>query len=712
MNQEAKTESYLEKIRNIGIAAHIDAGKTTTTERILFYSGKIHRMGEVDEGSATMDWMEQEKERGITITAAATTVFWSKEPPGVTQSVQQAERGEPYRINIVDTPGHVDFTMEVERSLKVLDGAIVIFCGVGGVEPQSETVWHQADKYHVPRIAFINKLDRVGSDFFRVVRMMEEKFTQKSVPIQLPLGSEDEFKGVIDLIDEKGYVWIDETLGAEFKQIEIPIEMKSLVKEYRDKLIESISDYDEELLKKYLAGETITEIDIKRALRKGTLAVKLVPVLCGSAFKNKGIQKLLDAVIDFLPSPLEVHPAIGIHPKHKTEEKRVADPKQPFAGLIFKITNDPHRGLLSFLRVYSGKVNQGDTVIVVPSMNKVRIQKLLLLHANRKEEVKTLSAGEIGAITGLKDIKTGYTLANIAHPIAFEPIEFPEPVVFIAVEPKSKADEPKLNESLQILAIEDPSFKVKFDSETGEIIISGMGELHLEILIDRLKREFGVSCRVGRPQVAYRETITAEATAEGRFVRQSGGKGHFGVVELKLQPIAKGIEIYNEIKEGTIPKEFIPSIKQGIEENLEAGILSGYTIIDIRVHIIDGAFHEVDSSEMDFRVAASIAFREAFMKASPALMQPIMDLEVVTPDDYMGSVIADINARNGKVTHLEAVKGHRIIKALVPLAATFGYTTALRSLTQGRATSSMQFSHYEKLSEEERTKTFPSIPTV
>jgi elongation factor G len=700
MNQEPKTESYLEKIRNIGIAAHIDAGKTTTTERILYYSGKIHRMGEVDEGSATMDWMEQEKERGITITAAATTVYWSKEPPA-----------EPYRINIVDTPGHVDFTIEVERSLKVLDGAIVVFCGVGGVEPQSETVWHQADKYHVPRIAFVNKLDRVGSDFFRVVRMMEEKFTQKPVPIQLPLGSEDDFKGVVDLINEKGYIWNDETLGAEFKQIEIPNEMKNLVKEYRDKLIESISDYDEELLKKYLAGETITETDIKRALRKGTLAIKLVPVLCGTALKNKGIQKLLDAVIDYLPSPLEARPAAGIHPKHKSEEKRPADPKLPLSGLIFKIATDPHRGLLSYVRIYSGKVRQGDTVLIVPLMEKVRIQKILLLHSNRKEEIEMLLAGEIGAITGLKEVKTGYTISSIAHPIAFEPMEFPEPVVFIAVEPKSKADEPKLAQSLDLLAIEDPTFKVKTDPETNQVIISGMGELHLDILIDRLKREFGVSCRVSKPQVSYRETITTEATAEGRFVRQTGGRGHYGVVMLKLKPIAKGNEIINEIKEGTIPKEFTPSIRQGIEENFESGVLAGYRIINLRVHIMDGSFHEVDSSEIDFKVAASIAFRDAFTKAAPALMEPIMDLEVVTPDDYLGSVIADINARNGKVTHLEAVKGHHIIKALVPLAATFGYTTALRSLTQGRASSSMQFSHYKKLSEEERAKIFPSIPS-
>uniref|UniRef100_A0A7C6EDR4 Elongation factor G n=1 Tax=candidate division WOR-3 bacterium TaxID=2052148 RepID=A0A7C6EDR4_UNCW3 len=699
MKQEFKAEPYLEKIRNIGIAAHIDAGKTTTTERILFYTGKIHRMGEVDEGSATMDWMEQEKERGITITAAATTVYWSK------------GTGEPYRINIVDTPGHVDFTIEVERSLKVLDGAIIVFCGVGGVEPQSETVWRQADKYQVPRIAFVNKLDRVGSDFLRVVQMMEDKFTSKPVPIQLPLGSEDEFRGVIDLIEEQGYIWLDETEGREFRPIPIPNELKGLVKEYRERMIEAVCDFDEELLRKYLAGEPILPEDIRRGLRKGTLAIKLVPVLCGSALKNKGIQKLLDAVIDYLPSPVEVKPATGIHPKTKSLEERRADPKSPFSALIFKIANDPHRGLLSYIRVYSGKVRQGDTVLVVPTMDKVRIQKLLLLHANRKDEIEMLQAGEIGAVVGIKDVKTGYTLANLAHPIAFEPMEFPEPVVFIAVEPKSKGDEPKLFQSLAILSIEDPTFKVKTDPETSQTIISGMGELHLDILIDRLKREFGVPCRVGKPQVSYRETITKEGVAEGRFIRQTGGKGHYAVVTLKLQPIAKGVEIYNEIKEGTIPKEFIPAIRQGIEENIDAGVLAGYPIINIRVHIVDGAFHEVDSSEMDFRIASSIAFRDAFIKANPVLMQPIMDLEVVTPEDYLGSVIADINARNGKVTHLESVKGHRIIKALVPLAATFGYTTTLRSLTQGRATSSMQFSHYEKLSEEEKAKIFPTIPT-
>ncbi len=699
MPEKPKAEKYLEKIRNIGIAAHIDAGKTTTTERILFYTGKIHRMGEVDEGSATMDWMEQEKERGITITAAATTVYWSR----------GAE--EPYRINIVDTPGHVDFTIEVERSLKVLDGAIVVFCGVGGVEPQSETVWHQADKYQVPRLAFVNKLDRVGSDFFRAVRMMEEKFLQKPVPIQIPLGSEDDFRGIIDLIEEKGYIWIDETLGVEFRPVPIPEELKTLANEYREKLIEAAADFDEELLNKYLTGDIILAEDIRRGLRKGTLAMKLVPVLCGSALKNKGIQKLLDAVIDYLPAPTEVRPAIGFHPKNKSEEKRYADPKGPFSALIFKIANDPHRGLLSYIRVYSGKIRQGDTVLVVPLMEKVRIQKLLLLHANRKEEIELLSAGEIGAVTGLKEVKTGYTLSSITNPIAFEPMEFPEPVVYIAVEPKTKADESKFFQSLDILAIEDPTFKIKIDPETNQTIISGMGELHLDILIDRLKREFGIPCRVGKPQVSYRETITNEAVAEGRFIRQTGGKGHFAIVTLKLQPIAKGVEVYNEIDEGVIPKEFIPAIQQGIEENINAGVLAGYPIINIRVHILNGEFHEVDSSEMDFRIAASIAFRDAFMKAEPTLMEPIMDLEVVTPEEYLGAVIADINARRGKVLRLETVKGHRIIYGQVPLAMTFGYATALRSLTQGRASSSLQFSHYEKLPEEEKVKIFPSLPT-
>jgi len=686
---------YLAKIRNIGIAAHIDAGKTTTTERILYYTGKIYRIGEVDEGSTTMDWMVQERERGITITAAATTTFW---------------RG--YRINIIDTPGHVDFTMEVERSLKVLDGVVVVFCGVGGVEPQSETVWHQADKYNVPRIAFVNKMDRVGADYFRVIKMMQEKFTITPLPIQLPLGNEDEFKGVIDIIDDKAYIWKEETLGAEFEQIAIPDKDKKLVKEYHDKMIDTLSHYDEKLLEKYLANEPITRDDIIRAIHYATVHLKVVPVLCGTAFKNKGIQKLLDAIVDFLPAPTEIPPIKGINPKTNQEETRAADPRQPFSALVFKIANDPHQGFLSYVRVYSGKVEKGSTVLVVPSMEKVRIMKLLLMHANQKEEVDKLQAGEIGVVVGLKEVKTGNTLTNLIHPIAFEPMEFPDPVVFLAVEPKTKADESKLSNALRALSIEDPTFRVRQNQETGETIISGMGELHLDIIVDRLKREFNIECHIGKPQVSYRETITKEMISEGRFIRQSGGRGQYGVVTLKLQPTQSGINIVNEIKEGRVPKEFFPSIEQGIKESIETGVLAGYPIINIAVEILDGSYHEVDSSELAFKIAATMAFRDAFLKASPSFLEPIMDLEVVTPDAYVGNIIADLSARRGRIVNLETAKGHKIIHGLVPLAETFGYASAIRSLTQGRVSHSMQFSHYEIIPDELKPKLFPYLDNI
>jgi len=686
---------YLEKIRNIGIAAHIDAGKTTTTERILYYTGKIHRIGEVDEGSTTMDWMAQERERGITITAAATTCYW-----------------RDFRINIIDTPGHVDFTMEVERSLKVLDGVVVIFCGVGGVEPQSETVWHQADKYHVPRIAFVNKLDRTGSDFYRVLKMMQEKFILVPLPIQLPIGTEDEFKGVVDLIEEKSYIWRDETLGAEYDVLDVPEIARKQVKEYREKMIDTLSHYDEKILEKYFTGKTITKEDLIRAIRKATLSFKIVPVLCGSAFKNKGVQKLLDAIVDFLPSPPEVPAIKGTNPKTNQEETRTTDPKSPFAALIFKIANDPHQGFLSYIRVYSGKVEKGSTVLVVPTMEKVRASKLLLMHANQKEEVEKLSAGEIGVVIGLKNVKTGFTLTNFLHPIAFEPMEFPEPVVFLAVEPKTKADEAKLNNALNALQIEDPTFKVRTNQETGEMIISGMGELHLDIIVDRLKREYGVESHIGKPQVSYRETITKEMTAEGRFIRQSGGHGQYGVVTLKIQPATSGIYIVNNIKEGRIPKEFYPGIEQGIKESIETGVLAGYPITNIEVEIIDGSYHEVDSSELAFKIAASIAFRDAFAKAEPTFLEPIMDLEVVTPDAYVGNIIADLNARRGRVANLESIKGHKIIHGLVPLVETFGYASAIRSLTQGRVSHSMQFAHYKRVPEELKSKLFPYLTQI
>lgn len=686
---------YLSKIRNIGIAAHIDAGKTTTTERILYYTGRIHRIGEVDEGSTTMDWMQQERERGITITAAATTCFW---------------RG--FRINIIDTPGHVDFTMEVERSLKVLDGAVVVFCGVGGVEPQSETVWHQADRYHVPRIAFVNKLDRVGADFYRVLKMMQEKFSLIPLPIQLPIGTEDEFAGVVDLLEMKGLIWKDESMGAEYETVDIPVNLKKRAAEYRDKMLDTLGHYDEKLLEKYYHSETITSSDIIHAIRKTTLALQIVPVLCGSSFKNKGVQKLLDAVVDFLPSPAEVPPIKGTNPKTNQTETRTTDAKSPFSALIFKIANDPHQGFLSYIRVYSGKVEKGSTVLVVPTMEKVRVMKLLVMHANQKEEVEKLTAGEIGVMVGVKNVKTGYTLTNMLHPIAFEPMQFPDPVVFLSVEPKTKADETKLSSALNALQIEDPTFKVRTNQETGEMIISGMGELHLDIIVDRLKREYGVTANVGKPQVSYRETATIEATAEGRFIRQSGGRGQFGVVKLKLQPIESGVYIINSIKEGRIPKEFYPSIEQGIQESIDAGQLAGYPIANIQVEVIDGAFHEVDSSELSFRVAATIAFREAFLKAEPTFLEPIMDLEVVTPDAYVGNIIADLSARRGRVVNMESVKGHKIIHGFVPLVDTFGYATALRSLTQGRVSHSMQFAKYEKIPDEIKTKLFPHLTNL
>ncbi|MEO0074635.1 MAG: elongation factor G [candidate division WOR-3 bacterium] len=683
---------YLAKIRNIGIAAHIDAGKTTTTERILYYTGRIHRIGEVDEGSTQMDWMQQERERGITITAAATTCFWRN-----------------HRINIIDTPGHVDFTMEVERSLKVLDGAVVIFCGVGGVEPQSETVWHQADKYHVPRIAYINKLDRIGADFFRVVKMMQEKFSLIPLPIQIPIGVEDEFIGVVDLIAMQGIVWKDETLGAEYNIIDIPAALQKTAKEYREKMIDILSHFNEQILEKYYHNIELTQQDIIQAIRNATLSFKVVPVLCGSSFRNKGVQKLLDAIVDFLPSPAEIPPIKGINPKTNQVETRSTDIKSPFSALIFKIANDPHQGFLSYIRVYSGKIEKGNMVLVVPTMEKVRVMKILLMHANQKEEVEKLSAGEIGVVVGLKNIKTGYTLCNFLHPIAFEPMEFPEPVVFMSVEPKTKADEPKLTAALNALQVEDPTFKVRTNPETGEMIIAGMGELHLDIIIDRLQREFGVSANVGKPQVSYRETATIEATAEGRFIRQTGGHGQFGVVVLKIQPVESGVYVVNNIKEGRIPKDFYPAIEQGIRESIESGQLAGYPITNITVEVIDGAYHEVDSSELSFRIAASIAFREAFLKSEPTFLEPIMDIEIVAPDMYVGSVIADLVSRRGRVINMETVKGHKIIHGLVPLAETFGYATTLRSLTQGRVSHSMQFAKYEKIPEELKSKLFPYL---
>jgi elongation factor G len=680
----------LTQIRNIGIAAHIDAGKTTTTERILYYSGRIHRMGDIDEGNTQMDWMAQERERGITITAAATTVSWLE-----------------HRINIIDTPGHVDFTVEVERSLKVLDGAVIVLCCVGGVEPQTETVWRQADRYHVPRIAFINKLDRTGSDFYRVLKMMAEKFEQIPVAVQLPVGAEDEFKGVIDLVTEKAFVWHTDDLGATFEEVPIPEERLPEVADYRHRMIDVLTTFDEQLLEKYLAGSPIGEGDLKRALRKGTIALRIVPVFCGSAFKNKGIQKLLDGIVHYLPSPLDVPPARGANPKTGKEETRPSDAKAPFSALIFKLASDPQRGMLAYIRVYSGQVEQGEVVMCVPEMKRVRIPKLAIMHANRQQEVESLSAGEIGVVIGLKEPRTGQTLADLAHPIAFEAIKYPEPVVFLAIEPKTKADENRLHASLATLALEDPTFKVRTDDETGQLILSGMGELHLEILIDRLARDYRVAVHSGKPQVSYRETVTEAATAEGRFIRQSGGKGHYAVVKLMLEPSPEGNLVVDELKPGTLPREYAAAVKHAIEDSFESGVLAGYAVVNVKARILDGAWHEQDSSEVDFKVAAHTAFREAFMAADPTFLEPIMELEVVTPDPYLGNVLGDITARDGKVLHLEAVKGHQIIKAELPLVKTFGYATTLRSLSQGRASNSMQFSHFSAVDQPTRERLYP-----
>ncbi|MCX7732126.1 MAG: elongation factor G [candidate division WOR-3 bacterium] len=684
----------LKRIRNIGIAAHIDAGKTTTTERILYYTGRIHRMGEIDEGTTQMDWMIQERERGITITAAATSVNWLD-----------------HRINIIDTPGHVDFTIEVERSLKVLDGAVIILCGVGGVEPQTETVWRQADRYRVPRIAFINKLDRIGADFYRVVKMMREKFEQIPLPVQLPIGIEDQFTGVIDLITQEACVWQSDDLGATYKTFPVPQERIAEMEEYRHQLLDILTTFDETLLDKYLRSEEITPQDIKTAIRKGTLEMKIVPVFCGAAFRNKGIQKLLDGIVDYLPSPLDIPPAKGINPKTNKEEIRPADPSAPFSALVFKLSFDPQRGMLSYIRVYSGRVETGDVVMTIPEMKRVRILRLAVMHANRVEEVNSLAAGEIGAVIGLKESRTGQTLADLAHPIAFEPIKPPEPVVFLAIEPKTRADEDRLHAALETMSLEDPTFKVKTDEETGQLILSGMGELHLEILLDRLARDYRVEVHSGKPQVSYRETITTAATYESRFIRQTGGRGHFAVVKLTLEPSKDGNWIVNEIREGTIPKQFIPAIEQAIEESFESGVLAGYPIINTRVRIIDGAYHEVDSTDVDFKLAATQAFREAFLLAHPTFLEPIMELEVVTPEAYLGNVLGDINARGGKIIHLEPVKGHQIITAEIPLVNTFGYATTLRSLTQGRASHSMQFKRFSPVDEATRIRLYPLFGT-
>ena len=661
--------------------AHIDAGKTTTTERILYYTGVNYKMGEVHDGTATMDWMEQEQERGITITSAATTCFWRE-----------------HRINIIDTPGHVDFTAEVERSLRVLDGAVAVFDAVNGVEPQSETVWRQADRYRVPRIAFVNKMDRVGADFFETIDQMKRKLRANPVAVQIPLGAEDAFRGVIDLIEGCAYVYLDDGLGAEFERREVPEDHRELFDTWREKMLEAAAEHDEELIERYLAGETLDPQAVRASLRAQTVSHRIAPVVCGSAFKNKGVQQLLDAVVDLLPSPLDIPPIEG-HTPGGEPETRPADDDAPFAALAFKIMTDLFVGQLTFIRVYSGQVRTGDQVLNVRIGNNERIGRLLKMHANKREEIKEVYAGDIVACVGLRNVSTGDTICTPKQPIVLEAMQFPEPVIDVAIEPKTKADQDKLGTALGKLAQEDPTFRVHTDSDTGQTIISGMGELHLEIIVDRLVREFKVEAAVGRPQVSYRETIKREAKGEGRFVRQTGGHGQYGHAKIRLEPLTDGTEyeFSNEVVGGVIPREYIKPVDQGIREALQHGVVAGFPMIGVKVSLYDGSYHEVDSSEMAFKVAGSLAFKDAASRAEPVLLEPLMEVEAVTPDDYMGDVIGDLNSRRGKITNLEQRAGSRVISAYVPLAEMFGYATQLRSMTQGRATYTMQFDHYDEV---------------
>ncbi|MGI5863369.1 MAG: elongation factor G [Myxococcales bacterium] len=670
---------HIERYRNIGIMAHIDAGKTTTTERILFYTGVTHRLGEIDEGTTVMDWMEQERERGITITSAATTTFW-----------------RDHRINIIDTPGHVDFTIEVERALRVLDGAIGVFCGVGGVQPQSETVWRQADKHHVPRIAFVNKMDRVGADLFHAVDMMVERLGARPVVLNLPWGREDEFVGVIDLLSMKAIRYDEASLGATFQVEPIPSSLEAQAAEYRSKIIEAAAEFDDRVMQAFVEGREPELGEIKAGLRKGCIALKLVPTLCGSAFRNKGVQPLLDAVVDYLPSPVEVRAVEGVTPDGERAAREASD-KAPLAALAFKIATDPFVGILTYLRVYSGKVQVGDEVYNPSKKRRERIGRLLQMHANKREDVDAVWAGDIAAAVGLKTTTTGDTLCNEGKPIVLEKIEFPEPVIFIAIEPKTKADQDKLGISLAKLAAEDPSFRVRTEEETGQTLIGGMGELHLDIIVDRLLREFKVQANVGKPQVAYRETITKAVEIEGKYIRQTGGRGQYGHVWLRLEPqqAGKGIEFANAIAGGVIPNEFIPSIEQGVREAMEAGVLAGYPMVDVKATLFDGSFHDVDSSEVAYKIAASMAVKDGARQAEPILLEPIMSCEVVTPDQYTGEVIGDLNARRGRILKMEPRSGAQVVTAQVPLASMFGYATDVRSLSQGRATYTMQFSHYQ-----------------
>jgi elongation factor G len=668
----------LEKQRNIGIMAHIDAGKTTTTERVLYYTGVSHRMGEVHQGTAIMDWMEQEQERGITITSAATTCFW-----------------KGHRINLIDTPGHVDFTIEVERSLRVLDGAVAVFCAVGGVEPQSETVWRQADKYRIPRIAFVNKMDRAGANFFWVVDSIRRRFQVQAVPIQLPLGGGEDFRGIIDLVEMRSLLWDGSALGAEFHEGPVPEELREVATRYREQLLEALSETDDQFMERYLNEEFLEPDDVRRVLRRATLGLHVVPVLCGAAFKNKGVQPLLDAVVEYLPSPLDVPPVTGTTPDGELTVRR-ADVEEPFAALVFKVMNDPYVGHLSFLRVYSGQIGSGTTVINASTCKRERVGRLLKMHANKREEIREVRAGDIAAAVGLKQSRTGETVCDPDHPILLESLEFPEPVISVALEPRSREDQEKMGDALHRLAQEDPSFRTTHDEETGQTLLSGMGELHLDIIVDRLSREFGVDAQVGEPQVAYRETVTRTAEAVGRFVRQSGGRGQYGHVELRVDPLTpgEGFQFTNATVGGAVPREYIPAVEAGIREAMDRGVLAGYPVVDVGVSLLDGSYHEVDSSELAFKIAASMGFQDAVRRGAPVLLEPIMTLEVVAPEEYLGEVLSDLSGRRGDIQGLDLRSGSRVIQARVPLSQMFGYATVLRSLTQGRATFTMQFGEY------------------
>ena len=673
----------IERIRNIGIMAHIDAGKTTLTERILFYTGRIHRVGEVHDGAATMDWMPQERERGITITSAATTTFW-----------------QDHRVNIIDTPGHVDFTVEVERSLRVLDGAVAVFCAVGGVEPQSETVWRQADRYNVPRLAFVNKMDRVGADFWNVVQMMRQRLGAHPVVLQVPETLADQFQGVIDLVEMKAITFVDEAMGSTFEIGEIPKDLRQTAAEHRHHLMEAVAEFDEDLLHRYLEGQPYDEADVRRAIRKGTLSGRIQPVLCGSAFKNKGVQRLLDAVVDYLPSPADVPPIKGTDPKtleHDVVRRDTDD--EPFSALAFKIMNDPYVGKLTFFRVYSGTVAQGNGVLNTRRGARERIGRLVMMHANKREEITEVFTGDIAACIGLKNVSTGDTLCDAQYPIELEAMRFPEPVISVAIEPRSKADEEKLANALQRLSEEDPTFRVRTEEETGQTLISGMGELHLEILVDRMVREFSVAANVGKPQVAYKETVSQAIQGQTRFIKQTGGKGMFAVVELRLEPQTpgKGFEFESQVTGGRVPREYWPAVEKGVLEAMETGVLAGYPVVDVKAILVDGQYHDVDSSEMAFKIAGAMAFKDLAHKAKPRLLEPVMDVEVVVPEEYMGDVIGDLTARRGRIGGMFQRADARVIAASVPLAEMFGYATKLRSLTQGRAVYSMQFSRYETL---------------